>query len=625
MADSNITNLTTHDLWIEARQFDLDIARPTPTTIELTVKRPVSATVVDGAVVLISTSPVNANTYPKDGERYTADTAFGSLAASMLEEAQVVGFYSKILNEPFPTGTPDGDHISWTITVTNTDPDTIYYASVHAATNVLQYYPIGVQSYPLESSRIEKDSFTYSGNIPSLPHAPTNPTNGFVYYDQQLNIVQYWDAAKNAWIPTRADQILSGTVNPGVIGQTYMYTLDGALKYFDGKNWQSGTATNFQVLGAGATWLQLGQVTRATKFPESPVAGDMFYSYTSRNIQYWDGAQWVIPNDTNTLVGTPSGWVPGFTTPFTIEPTELVTPYSGLLYYNTTKRMLMVFTGTSWIQANTDQQGTPSTDKTGVGTDGSYDERLRLIKILKAQLGYPIQCVELNEEHFNIAIDNALDTYRQLAGGAYERRFIMYTLLPDQTTYYLNSPVDYTDRIVNVMRIHRLNILGATALTGENNIYFQTFLNQYYSSAHTDILSLHLMHSLSEEFHKIFAGEFTFTWKEARRELNVLRRISNAEKVVLECFLERTEQELLLDRWAKQWLQGWAMAECKEMLGLIRSKYTSGTPGPGGSITLNGDMLLSEARQDFTDLRQQMLDYEVGNLNEVGNVAFMWG
>jgi hypothetical protein len=240
-------------------------------------------------------------------------------------------------------------------------------------------------------------------------------------------------------------------------------------------------------------------------------------------------------------------------------------------------------------------------------------------------LGWPQVCVELTEEQFNIAIDNALDTYRQLAGGAYERRFIMYTLLPDQTTYYLNSPVDYTDRIVNVMRIHRLNILGATALTGENNIYFQTFLNQYYSSAHTDILSLHLMHSLSEEFHKIFAGEFTFTWKEARRELNVLRRISNAEKVVLECFLERTEQELLLDRWAKQWLQGWAMAECKEMLGLIRSKYTSGTPGPGGSITLNGDMLLSEARQDFTDLRQQMLDYEVGNLNEVGNVAFMWG
>jgi hypothetical protein len=45
----------------------------------------------------------------------------------MLEEAQVVGFYSKILNEPFPTGTPDGDHISWTITVTSTDPDTIYY------------------------------------------------------------------------------------------------------------------------------------------------------------------------------------------------------------------------------------------------------------------------------------------------------------------------------------------------------------------------------------------------------------------------------------------------------------------------------------------------------------------
>jgi hypothetical protein len=285
----------------------------------------------------------------------------------------------------------------------------------------------------------------------------------------------------------------------------------------------------------------------------------------------------------------------------------------------------MVFNGTTWIQANTDQPGTPISDKIGIGSDGSYDERVRLIGTLKAQLGYPVQCVELNEEQFNIAIDNALDTYRQLCGGAYERRFMMYTLSPDQQLYYLNSPADGTDRIVNVMRIHRLNVLGATSLTGDNNIYYQTFLNQYYSTGQTDILSIHLMHSLSEEFSKIFAGEFTFTWNEARREMYITRRIPNAEKVVLECFLERSEQELLLDRWCKQWLQGWAMAECKETLGLIRSKYTSGTPGPGGSITLNGDLLISEARQDFTDLRQQMLDYEVGNLSETGSIAFFWG
>ncbi len=625
MATDNITNLTTHDLWIEARQFDLDIERPTPTTILLTIKRPANVLVTDGAALVISTTPINANTYPEDGQRYVANTAWGAVGADMLEDAQVVGFWSKILNQPFPAGTPEGDKLVWTVTVTNTDPDTIYYASVHACTNVLQYYPIGVQSYPLESSRIEKDSFTYTGNIPNLPHAPTNPVNGFVYYDQQLNIVQYWDGAKSAWIPTRADSIISGSVNPGVIGQTYMYTLDGQLRVFNGKDWVKADSTNFQMLGAGATWIPLGVVTRATQFPTAPAFGDMFYSYTSRNIQYWDGNDWVVPTSTNTLFDSLSGWVPAFTTPFSIEPAELITPYNGLLFYNTTTRLLMVFNGTGWIQANTDQQGTPTTDKVGIGSDGSYDERLRLIKILKAQLGYPIQCVELNEEHFNIAIDNALDTYRQLSGGAYERRFILYTMLPDQQTYYLNSPVDRTDRIVQIMRIHRLNILGSNTLTGENNVYFQTFLNQYYSSGQTDILSIHLMHSLSEEFHKIFAGEFTFQWNEARREMTVLRRVPMAEKVVLECFLERSEQELLLDRWAKQWLQGWAMAECKEMLGLIRSKYTSGTPGPGGSITLNGDMLLSEARQDFTDLRQQMFDYEVGNMNEVGNVAFMWG
>jgi hypothetical protein len=304
---------------------------------------------------------------------------------------------------------------------------------------------------------------------------------------------------------------------------------------------------------------------------------------------------------------------------------ELPVPYKGLLFYNTKHRNLMVFTGTKWIQANTDQQGTPTSDKVGIGSDGSYDERLRLIKILKAQLGWPARCVELGEEQFNIAIDNALDTYRQLSGGAYERRFIMYTMLANQQLYFMNSPTDATDRIVTIQRIHRLNILGATTLSGENNIYFQTFLNQYYSSQHTDLLSIHLVHSLSEEFQKVFAGDFTFTWNEARRELYVTRRIPENEKVVIEATIERTEQELLLDRWCKQWLQGWAMAECKEILGLIRSKYTSGTPGPAGTITLNGDQLLSEARLDFTDLREQILNYESGELASVGNVSFMWG
>lgn len=619
----DINQLTTHDLWVESRKISLSISRPSPTTIAVTIRRPtLDLRALDGAVLLLSDRHITPNEYPQDGDRYVASTTWEDPAADRSGSAQVIGFWSGFFAQPFPPGVADSEGmVELTVTVTGTDPDTTYYASVHGSTNVLQYYPIGVQSYPLEGSRIEKDSSSYTGSIPSLPSAPTNPQHGFVYFDQQLSLVQYWDNTRGVWVPTRVDSIPTGPVNPGIPGHAFLFTPATQVRVFDGRKWVEATATNTQLLTAGSVWTALAGVEVGTELPETPTLALLFYNFTSRTIQYWDGVTWQLPSPTTTLFNNGVAIFPAFTAPFTAEPLELVTPYAGLLFYNTSQKVLNVFDGTVWTQVNTDQQGTPSTDKMRIGNDGSYDERLRLIRVLKTQLGWPTQCVELTEDHFNVAIDNALETYRQLSVGAYERRFILFGLLYDQNKYYLNSPLDETDRIVQVQRIHRLNLLGINSATTTDNIFYQAFLAQFYSANHVDLLSLHLMSALSEEFRRIFAADLPFTWNEARRELTIHRRIHRPEKVILEVELERTEQELLLDRYCKQWLQGWALAECKETLGLIRSKYSSGTPGPAGTITLNGETLLAEARQDFTELREQLLNYEAQNA-EHGNLAF---
>jgi hypothetical protein len=75
-----------------------------------------------------------------------------------------------------------------------------------------------------------------------------------------------------------------------------------------------------------------------------------------------------------------------------------------------------------------------------------------------------------------------------------------------------------------------------------------------------DLLSIHLMSNLQEEMHRIFAGEYIYTWSEARREMHVTRRVAQNEKVVIEVFMEKTEQEIMLDRFAKQFIQGRAIA-----------------------------------------------------------------
>jgi hypothetical protein len=49
------------------------------------------------------------------------------------------------------------------------------------------------------------------------------------------------------------------------------------------------------------------------------------------------------------------------------------------------------------------------------------------------------------------------------------------------------------------------------------------------------------------------------------------------------------------------------------MLGEARSKYTSGLPGAGGSITLNGDALKSEAQAEIEKLNEAVHMMEEGS------------
>jgi hypothetical protein len=620
---TGISQATTHDLWVESRQITVTATRTSDTSMSLKISHPTALSILDGMIVLVSETVITGDNYPSDGEQYQPSSVFGDASASKISGAQVVAFYSKTLLRPAPYQV-EGSNSAFSISVTALNPNKIYYASVHGLSSVLQYYPFGIQSYPLDASRLEKASGVYVGNIPSLPSAPTNPTQGFVYYDKGLELVQYWEHNSQIWIPTRMDTILSGEVNPGVSGQCYL--LDGnKIKGFDGKKFVELSATNTQVK-VGQTFVPFVKVTSGIQYPVDAVPGEMFYSYVSARLEIFDGANWNFASSGSALMIVSGGMIPLFTVPFIVETTDLVDPYLGLLFYNTKQKQLNVWDGVKWIHANTDQEGTPSTDKIAIGTDGTYDDRLRLIKVLKLQLGWPTQCVELTEEHFNVAIDNALDTYRQLSSNAYERRFLLYSLFKNQQVYFLNSPMDGTDKVVNVVKIYRINTFGFTSASSswDANVFLQSFASFFYSASTVDLLSIHLMSNLQEEMSKIFAGEYIYTWSEARREMHVTRRIAQNEKVVIEVFMERTEQEIMLDRFAKQFIQGWAIAECKEMLGLIRSKFTSGTPGASGNITLNGETLLTEARTDFTEWKQALLDWEHSSA-EVGNISFLMG
>ncbi len=57
----------------------------------------------------------------------------------------------------------------------------------------------------------------------------------------------------------------------------------------------------------------------------------------------------------------------------------------------------------------------------------------------------------------------------------------------------------------------------------------------------------------------------------------------------------------------KQWIRKYALALCKEMLGQIRGKFTT-IPIPGESVTLNHSELLSQAKDEQTQLKDKLME-----------------
>jgi hypothetical protein len=337
-----------------------------------------------------------------------------------------------------------------------------------------------------------------------------------------------------------------------------------------------------------------GSIPAASSPPLAPSLGQVYYNNQTGIVSMWAGAAWVPAGVGPTLTG--GSWPPVIAT--------------GQFFYHTGLSKLFVWNGTSFTQANTADEGIPMYNKM-VGDDQTYDERAHLLKIIKAQMGYPAICVELNEDQFDIAMDNAIQEFRRRCDNAYKKRYFSVPIAKGQGLLYLNDPVVGTDKVVDVIKIWRTTGLGLVA-QGENGIYGQSFLTQMFAPGVVDLTSIYMLNAYAEQFSQIFAGEVGFGWDEAKRELRLFRLLGANEKVLIECVAERTEQEIFVDRYAQQWIQGWTVSEVKMMLGHIRSKYGN-LPGAGGGITLNGSELLASAEQDQTELLRQIMDFEVGN------------
>lgn len=230
--------------------------------------------------------------------------------------------------------------------------------------------------------------------------------------------------------------------------------------------------------------------------------------------------------------------------------------------------------------------------------------RQKLIGEAHRALGGGIVRVELTPEHFDDALNFALDTYRQRSANSTQERVAFLDLTPGENTYTLPN------EIIEVRQVFRRATTGTASGTGMNFEPFgAAFINQMtlglQGGNSGSLVTYELMTGFQELVGKMFGAYINFTWDPQTHEIRLVRDIRSPETVLLWVYNFRPETALLNDLYARPWLLRCTIARSKMILGEARSKFGS-IAGPQGGTSLNGDSLKAEGQAEYDALLEEL-------------------
>lgn len=234
--------------------------------------------------------------------------------------------------------------------------------------------------------------------------------------------------------------------------------------------------------------------------------------------------------------------------------------------------------------------------------------RSDLIKEMELRLGGGMVDVELDPEHYELAINKAVQKYRQRAENSVEESFVFVTLQEDQNEYTLPPEV------IEVKDIYR-RTTGVSSGTGNDIEPFQAaYLNTYLLQAGRagGLTQFDFVHQYRETMGRLFGAEILFTWRPQDHKLVLHRKVKAEDTVILHCYNNRPDENLLSDTYAGPWLKDYAFAHVRLMLAEARGKFTQ-IAGPQGGTTMNADQLRTDAQAEIDKLEQELTLYNDGS------------
>ena len=231
-----------------------------------------------------------------------------------------------------------------------------------------------------------------------------------------------------------------------------------------------------------------------------------------------------------------------------------------------------------------------------------------VIKQIRLLLGDGMIDIELDPEHYDLAIDIALDKIRQRSENAVEEDFYTIILKKDVDQYTL--PAEITE----VKKIHHRSFGHGMSAGVDMDPFELAYANSYFfMNNHVGGISTYeLFSQYRETLNKVAATDIQFIWNPSTKKIKLLRKMRADETVLLHVYLERPDEQLLVDPYLKSWMRDYALAYCKKMIGEARSKFST-LPGAQGGVSLNGDALKADAAVDIEKLETELKVYIDGS------------
>ena len=331
-----------------------------------------------------------------------------------------------------------------------------------------------------------------------------------------------------------------------------------------------------------------------------------------------------------------------------------------------------------------------------------------MIDYIRLRLGDQIVDIELDKEHYDLAIKQALVKYRQKAQNAVEESYAFLDLIPNVQEYI------FPNYIMEVRQFFRRGIGASPGSTASQFEPFSSgYLNTYMLVAGRvgGLLSYELFAQYQELAMTMFGGYINYTWNRVTKKLTLVRKIpydngtavslnsltasglaagstitmvlqspqtsvypdssiyiqncpvrgygaeyrvvtidptstiitvianqtlgsvavtgsdlqkttawipdydsgtNNMESVLLWIFNQKPDSMLLSDPMVYPWLQDYALAFAKSILGQARGKFST-LAGPQSGTTLNGAALMAESAAEMAQLEDDLKNYVDGS------------